>query len=81
MLKRLAGCRIKNKRPIFKIEISLYQLKADLTEKILFGKITHLLNSKLRKTLVRAYTEKRIPHSILIQANLIGVTDFSQKRL
>ena len=39
---RLAGCVIKSMRPIFKTEMLIYQLKANLDERILFGKITHL---------------------------------------
>ena len=38
---RLAGCEIKNMRLIFINEMSIYQSKANLDEKILFGEITH----------------------------------------
>ena len=39
---RLAGCGIKSMRPIFKTEMLIYQSKANLDEKILFGNITYL---------------------------------------
>ena len=39
-------------KPIFKTEMSIYQLKANLDEKILFGKITHHLDPEIRKMLV-----------------------------
>ena len=35
-------------RPIFETEISIYLLKAYFDEKILFGKIIHLLDSTIR---------------------------------
>ena len=38
----LAGCGIKSMRPIFKTEMFIYQSKANLDEKILFGKIKYL---------------------------------------
>ena len=39
-------------RPLFKTEMLIYQAKANLVEKILFGKIAHHLDSKIRKMLV-----------------------------
>ena len=48
----LAGCEIKSMRPIFKTEMLIYQSKANLDEKILFGKITHHLDPEIRKMLV-----------------------------
>ena len=36
----LAGCRIKGMWPIFKPETLIYQSKANLDVKILFGRIT-----------------------------------------
>ena len=39
-------------RPIFKTEMLIYQSKANLDEKILFGKITDHLDSEIRKILV-----------------------------
>ena len=39
---RLQGCGIKSMRPIFKTEMFINQSKANLDEKICFGKITHL---------------------------------------
>ena len=53
-LKRLAGRGMKSKRLILKIEMLIYQSKAGLDERILFGKITHLLVHKVRKVLVSA---------------------------
>ena len=35
---RLAGCGVKSMWPIFRIEMLVYQLKANLNEKILVGK-------------------------------------------
>ena len=50
---RLAGSEIKSMRSIFKIEILIHQSKANLDEKILFGKITHHLDPEIGKMLVR----------------------------
>ena len=36
-------------RPIFKTKMVIYQSKADLDEKILFGKIIHHFDSESRK--------------------------------
>ena len=38
---RLAGCVVKSMRPIIKTKMFVYQIKANLVEKILFGK-SHL---------------------------------------
>ena len=38
-------------RPIFKNRMLIYQSKADLDVKILFGKITHLVDPEIRKML------------------------------
>ena len=38
----LEGCGIKSMRPIFKTKVIIYHSKANLDEKILFGKIKHL---------------------------------------
>ena len=40
-------------RPIFKTEMLMYQSKANLDEKILFGNITHHSDPEIRKMLVR----------------------------
>ena len=48
--------------PIFKIELLIYQSKANLDEKILFDKITHHLNPEIRKMLVRGLYGNRILH-------------------
>ena len=37
---------------IFKTEILIYQSKANLDEKILFGKITHHLDLEIKKVMV-----------------------------
>ena len=47
MARRLAGCGIKSTGPILKTEMLLYQSKANLDLKILFGKITHLIDSEI----------------------------------
>ena len=39
-------------RPIFKAEMLIYQSKANLDEKILFGNFTHQLDPDVRKMLV-----------------------------
>ena len=46
------GCGIKSRRPIFKTEMFIYQLKVNLDEKILFGGSPHLTDPKVRKMLV-----------------------------
>ena len=50
---RWAGCEIKSVRPIFKTKMFIYQSKANLDEKTLFGKNIHHLDPELRKMLVR----------------------------
>ena len=40
--------------PIFKTEMLIYQSKANLDEKILFGKITHHLDPEIRTMSVRS---------------------------
>ena len=50
---RLAGCEIKSMRPIFKTDLLFYRSKANLDEKILFGKIPHYLDPEIRKMQVR----------------------------
>ena len=54
MLKRLAGCYIKNMGPICKTELLIYRSKANLGEKILFDKITHHLDLEIIEMPVRA---------------------------
>ena len=44
-------------RPIFKIEILIYQSKGNINKKILFGKITHHLGAEIRKMLVQGMFE------------------------
>ena len=44
-----AGCKIKSMRPIFTTKMLIYQSKANLDEKILFGEITHHLDSEIGK--------------------------------
>ena len=62
---RLAGREIKIIRPIFKIEMLVYQSKGNLDEKILFHKITHHLDPEIRNMLVNSKFGTRIPHSIV----------------
>ena len=50
---RLVGCYIKSMGPIFKTELLLYQLKANLDEKILFDKIILHLDPEIGRRLVR----------------------------
>ena len=46
---RFVGFGIKCIWPIFKTEMLIYQSKINLDEKILFGKITHLLDPEIRQ--------------------------------
>ena len=64
---RLVGCGIKSMGPIFKTKMLIYQSKANLNVKILFGKITHYLDPEIRKVLVLVNGKfgNEIPHSIL----------------
>ena len=39
---RLAGCKIRSTRLIFKTKMLIYQSKAKLDKKVLFGNITNL---------------------------------------
>ena len=41
------GCGTENTRPIFNAEMLIYQSKAKLDEKTLFGKFTHLLDQEI----------------------------------
>ena len=50
---RLAGYGMKNMRLILKIEMLIYQSKANLEKKILFGKITHGFDPEIWKMLGR----------------------------
>ena len=50
---RLARCGIKRMRLIFKTEMLIYQSKADLDEKVLFGSIAHFIDPEIRKMLVQ----------------------------
>ena len=45
-------------KPLFKTAMLIYLSKADLDEKILFGKITHHLDLEIRKMLLKGF---RIP--------------------
>ena len=53
-------------RPIFKTKMLVYQSKADFDEKILFGRIIHILRPKIEKCLSRACIGTRGPCSILV---------------
>ena len=51
---------IPNKRPIFQVEMFIYQSKANLDEKVFFSKITHHLDPEIRKLLVNGTVGTRI---------------------
>ena len=51
---------------IFKTNMLTYQSKANLNEKIVFGKITHHLYSEIRKCWKEHVLGSRMPHSILV---------------
>ena len=53
-LIRLVGCGIKSMRLISQTEMLIYQSKANLDEKVLFGKITHLQDPKIRNMFARS---------------------------
>ena len=53
---------MRNIRPIFKTEMLMYQSKANLVEKTLFGKVTHLYDSIIRKMPVRGLYGNRKFH-------------------
>ena len=54
-LKCLTGCRIKNTWRTLKTEILNYQSKGNLDVKILFGKITHLSDSKIKENAANGF--------------------------
>ena len=45
--------------PIFKIKMLIYQSKANLDEKILFGKIIHYFDPEIGRMLVRGMFENK----------------------
>ena len=45
---RLASCEMKITTPIFNTEMFIYQSKANLDEKILFGKVIHQLDPYIK---------------------------------
>ena len=51
--KRLADCKMKSMSPVFKIEMFIYQLEANLIREIFFRKITHHLDQQIRKMLIK----------------------------
>ena len=53
----MLGYEIKNMRLIIKTYMLFYQSKANLDVKILFGKISHLLDPEIRTMLVRVLYE------------------------
>ena len=57
-IMHLAGCEIKSTRPMFKTEMFINQSKANLDEKVLFGKITNHLDPEIRKMLRRSMLDK-----------------------
>ena len=52
---RLTGSVIKSMRPIFKTEMLIYQSKANLDQKILFGKINHHLDPEIWEVSERGF--------------------------
>ena len=63
---RLEGCRIKCMRLTFETIMLIYQSKANLDEKILFGNIFHLVNSEIMEMLEKDLFGNKIPHSIMV---------------
>ena len=62
-------------QPMFKVEMFIYQSKANLNVKVLFGEITHHLGPEMRKKCVRRVCmRRRSPSSILVHV-LLYVTD------
>ena len=51
---RLTGCEIKIIRLIFATDLFIYHTEANLDEEILLDKITHHLDSEIRKMLVKS---------------------------
>ena len=60
--RRLEGCEIKSMRPIFETKMLIYQSKANLDGKVLFGKITLLEDPKIRDMPVRGLYGNREFH-------------------
>ena len=54
----------------FKTKMLIYQSKANLDEKILFGKITHYLDPEIRKMLEGACLGSRIDRLAILQKRL-----------
>ena len=63
---RLEGCGISNMRPIFETKISMYQSKAKLAAKILFGNITNLIDPEIKKMIKGICLRTKLSHSILV---------------
>ena len=61
-LARFLGFGIKNTRPIFKTEILICQSKANIDMKLLFGKITRLLDQEMRKNACKGFVLERKFH-------------------
>ena len=51
----LTGCGIKSSPPMFRTEILIYQSRSNFDLKILFGKVTHLLEPEIREKLVKFF--------------------------
>ena len=69
------SCGIKSMRPIFETKVLIYQSRADLDEKILFGNITRLMDPEIRTMLERGVcvcVGTTIPNSILVH-NLLAI--------
>ena len=58
---------------MFKTELLIYQSRANLDEKFLFGDITHQFYQEFRKMLARygACLGTRVTHSILVDSLLV----------
>ena len=75
-LNHLEDCAIKSMWLLLKNKILIYQSKANLDMKILFGKITHLIDPKIRKTLERSLYGNQNPYSILVRSMIYSLLQF-----
>ena len=64
--RRLEGYGIKSMCPIFKTKMLIYQSKANLDVKILFGNIARLIDPEIRKMLEKGFVWSKVPYSILV---------------
>ena len=61
-------------QPIFETKMLIYQSKANLDVKTLFGNITHPIDPEITKMLERVCMGIKIPHSILVHDLLPTIT-------